>query len=311
MAKSKRIELQDSGVVFEEESHTYELNGQYLTGITGMLHRQLFPNEFDNIPKAILNAASDYGTNVHQSCENFDRNWINDGTQEVQDYIQLCQKHSLTHEASEYTVTDSEHWASNIDKVFRVDDSTFDLADLKTYSTMTADKLEKARWQLSIYAYLFELQNKKACVRNLYILHIRNKQKENGEFDHISNLIQVSRIPSDICKELLDAELHGERFANPLAIPDKIRKQEHHIRRLVEVKQRIEEELSSIKSAILNEMEAKDIRSWFTDTIRITRKLPSTRTAFNLSLFKTEHPELDYSKYTTTSQVSSSITITI
>ena len=58
-------------------------------------------------------------------------------------------------------------------------------------------------------------------------------------------------------------------------------------------------------------MEAEDIRSWFTDTMRITRKLPTTRTAFNLQLLKSDHPELDYAKYTTTSQVASSITITV
>ena len=309
---TKRIELVDSGVIFDPEQHTYQLNGAYLSGITDLLQRQLFPNEYANIPKAILQQAADYGTAVHQSCEDFDSQWINDGTQEVQDYIQLCQEHSLSHEASEYTVTDFESYASNIDKVFRISDNTFDLADLKTYSKMTPEKLEKARWQLSIYAYLFELQNKKAKARELYILHIRNKQKKDGSFDHISNLIPVKRIPSEICKELLDSDLRNEQFQSPYAIPKEISSQEQRIRELILTKDAIDEELNGIKSQILTEMETKNVKTWITDGgIRLTRKPPTTRTSLNLTLLKEAHPEIDYNQYMRESQVSSSLTIAV
>ena len=309
---TKRIELADSGVNFNPENHTYELNGTYLSGITELLQRQLFPNEYVNIPKAILQQAAAYGTSVHQSCEDFDSQWINDGTQEVQDYIELCTTHNLTHEASEYTVTDFTAFASNIDKVFRISSNTFDLADLKTYGKMTPEKLEKARWQLSIYAYLFELQNKKAKARELYILHIRNKQKKDGSFDHISALIPVKRIPSEICKELLETDLRGEQFRSPYAIPQEISSQEQHIRELILTKEAVEEELSGIKSQILTEMETRNVKTWITDGgIRLTRKLPTTRTSLNLTLLKEEHPEIDYDNYMRESTVSSSLTITV
>ena len=308
---TKRIELTDSGVIFDPENHTYELNGTYLSGITDLLQRQLFPNEYANIPKAILDQAAAYGTSVHQSCEDFDSNWVNDGTQEVQDYIQLCQEHSLTHEASEYTVTDYIAYASKIDKLFRVSDNTFDLADLKTYGKMTPEKLEKARWQLSIYAYLFELQNKDAKARQLYILHLRNKQKKDGSFDHISALIPVKRIPSEICKELLDTDLRGEQFQSPYSIPDNILEQEAHIKELVETKARVDEELGEIKAEILNEMEARNVKTWMTDGIKFTRKLPTTRASLNLAMLQEAHPEIDYEQYMKESQVSSSLTITV
>ena len=308
---AKRIELKDSGVIFDPERHTYQLNGAYLSGITDLLQRQLFPNEYANIPKAILNQAAAYGTSVHQSCEDFDANWYNDGTQEVQDYIQLCQEHSLTHEASEYTVTDFTNYASSIDKVYRISSNTFDLADLKTYGVMTPEKLEKARWQLSIYAYLFELQNKDAKARQLYILHLRNKQKKDGTFDHISALIPVKRIPSEICKELLDTDLRNEQFQSPYAMPKEIKEQEAHIKELMETKARVDEELGQIKSRILSEMESRNVKSWLGESIKLTRKLPSTRTSFNLSSFKSDHPEIDYEPYMNTTQVSSSLTIAL
>ena len=306
-----RVKLKDSGVLFDEENHTYLLGDKYLSGITGMLQRQFFPNEFEGIPKDVIDAAAQYGTDVHHSCEDFDFSWINDGTQEVQDYIQICKENNLTHECSEYTVTDGSDWASRIDKVYRVSDDTFDIGDIKTYGVMTADKLAKAKWQLSIYAYLFELQNKKAKVNRLFIIHLRNKQKKDGTFDHISEIIFINRIPSEICMDLLATDLRGEQFANPYDIPEEISSQETEIRELMETKSAVEERLATIKADILSKMESLDVRTWATQTMRLTRKLPSTRASFNAALFKQEHPDLDYAPYERVSQVASSLTITI
>ena len=306
-----RVKLKDSGVLFDEENHTYLLGDKYLSGITGMLQRQMYSNEFEGIPKDVIDAAAQYGTDVHHSCEDFDFSWINDGTVEVQDYIQICKENNLTHECSEYTVTDGSDWASRIDKVYRVSDDTFDIGDIKTYGVMTADKLAKAKWQLSIYAYLFELQNKKAKVNRLFIIHLRNKQKKDGTFDHICEIIFINRIPGEICKDLLDTDLRGEQFVNPYDIPEEISSQETEIRELMETKSAVEERLATIKADILSKMESLDVRTWATQTMRLTRKLPSTRASFNAALFKQEHPDLDYAPYERVSQVASSLTITI
>ena len=309
--KTTRIELEDSGVLFNKERHEYWLGNRQLSGITGMLQRQLFPDEFDNVPEGMLQEAARYGTEVHESIEAFDSSWINDGTQEVQDYIGLCQENGLVHERSEYTVTDGENWASNIDKVYRSSDDTFSLGDIKTYGTMTPDKLEKARWQLSIYACFFKLQNKDAKVGNLFILHIRNKPKQDGTFDHIRNILPIERIPSDICKELLDTDLQGKQFINPYSIPEKYRRQEDYIRQLIQTKDDVEEKLKILKSEILEDMESKGVKTWDTGTMSLTRKLPTTRLSFNATQFKADHPELDYSPYERTSNVSGSLMIAV
>lgn len=306
------MKLNDSGITFNREAHTYELNGKYLSGITDMLHRQLFPNEFDGVPEEAIQQAALYGTSVHESIEAFDSSWTNDGTQEVADYIDICHKNALTHERSEYCVTDGANWASNIDKVFRRDDTTFDIADMKTYGTMTVDKREKARWQLSIYAYLFELQNPNATVGKLYIIHLRNKMKADGTIDHIANLIEVDRIPSEVCKELLDTDLAGEQFENPFTIiPADIAEHEDEIRHLMQTKKDAEERLNELKASILERMEATQARTWSTDKMKLTRKLPSTRSSFDLNRFKGDYPELNYDDYTRTSTVGSSLLITI
>ena len=309
--KTTRIELEDCGVLFNKEQHEYWLGDKQLSGITRMLQRQLFPDEFNNVPEEAIKEAARYGTEVHESIEAFDSSWINDGTQEVSDYIELCQENGLVHERSEYTVTDGENWASNIDKVYRSSDDTFSLGDIKTYGTMTPDKLEKARWQLSIYAYFLELQNKDAKVGNLFILHIRNKAKQDGTFDHIKNIMPVERIPGDICKELLDTDLKGKQFINPYSIPEKYREQENYIRQLIQTKNETEARLSEIKSEILEDMESMGVKTWDTGTMRLTRKLPTTRLSFNSTQFKADHPELDYSPYERTSNVSGSLLIAV
>ena len=310
---TKRIELKPCSVVFNEEAHTYYLpeRDKYLSGITGMLERQLFPDTYAGIPESIIRQAAEYGKEVHQSIEDFDMNWENDGTQEVADYISLISEQGLVHETSEYLITDNENFASLIDKVYRIDKCTFDIGDIKTYGVMTPEKREKARWQLSVYAYLFELQNKKAKVRRIFILHIRNKQRKNGGFDHISDFIELKRIPSEIVKELLLADSMGEQFNNPYEIPEDILQQEPLIRKLILAKSDAETKLNSIKARILSLMEAQDIKSWATDTMKITRKLPTTRSSFSLADFKEAHSDIDIEPFMKTSQVAGSITIAI
>ena len=309
--ETTRIELKDSGVLFNKELHEYWLGNKQLSGITGMLQRQLFPNEFEGIPESAINEAARYGTEVHESIELFDSSWVNDGTQEVQDYITLCNKNNLVHERSEYTVTDGENWASNIDKVYRISDDTFSLGDIKTYGTMTPEKQEKARWQLSIYAYFFELQNTGAEVEKLFIIHLRNKTKPDGTFDHRAEILPVERIPSQTCKELLDADLQGKQFVNPYSIPDKYKEKESYIRQLIRTKNEAEEELSRLKSEILQDMEAIGARTWETGTMRLTRKMPSVRISFNAAKFKEDHPDIDFTPYERTSNVSGSLLIAV
>ena len=308
--KTKRIELVNSGVQFFEDEHKYFLNGKELSGITEMLTRQ-FGWDYGSVPKRVLELAAAYGTSVHSGCEDIDMNWINDGTVEVQDYIDICKENGLVHEASEFTVTDSENWASRIDKVYRVSNNTFSLGDIKTYGVMTPQKLLKATWQLNIYKTLFLDMHPQAKVDKLFVIHIRNKQKKDGSFDHKKAIIFVDTIPSDVCKELLDCDLRGEKFKNPYEVPADICSQEAEIRELIETKNTVEERLSAIKASILHQMETLDIKTWATKTMKLTRKLPSTRSSFNVSLFRADHPDLDFTPYEKLFPVASSLMITV
>lgn len=306
-----RIELKPSDVIFDEEKHEYWLNGQQLQGITEPIKQMLHPDLYAGIPLSIIRKAGEYGKAVHHDIYDFDHNFINSGTVEVQDYISLCKAHGLVHEASEYTVTDGKHFASNIDKIYRVSDDTVSIGDIKTYGVLTPEKLELARYQLSTYAWMLQLQNPKLKIDRLFILHIRNKVTASGKVEHIASIVFLNRVPSFICEELLECYLNGTAFMNPYDIPSDIASEGTHIRELIETKERVETELNDIKKRIYSTMETMDVKTWITDDgLRLTRKLPTQRSSFNLSLYKQENPTIEFENYMKVSTVAGSLLIT-
>ena len=306
-----RIELTPSGVLFNEKLHEYWLDGKQLSGITEAIKKMLHPELYAEIPESILKKAAEYGTFVHQQIYDFDHNFVNSGSQEVKDYIQICKQYNLVHEASEFTVTDGDHWASNIDKIFRVSDDTFSIGDIKTYGVLTPEKQELARYQLSTYAWMLQLQNPKLKIDKLFIIHLRNKMMKSGKVEHIASIVFLNRVPSFICEELLECYLNGTAFMNPYDIPSDIASEGSHIRELIETKERVETELNDIKKRIYSTMETMDVKTWITDDgLRLTRKLPTQRSSFNLALFKQENPTIEFESYMKVSTVAGSLLIT-
>ena len=121
----------------------------------------------------------------------------------------------------------------------------------------------------------------------------------------------MNRIPSEVCKDLLDCDLCGEQFRNPYDIPDEYKSQEQTIRELIQTKAEVEEQLANIKARILADMEKQGVKTWATETMRLIRKLPTTRSSFNLSAFKSDHPELEYDSYMKVSPVAGSLQIVV
>ena len=68
-----RIELTQSGVLFNEELHEYWLDGKQLSGITEVLRKQLHPDMYSSIPKRILEQAPQFVTSVHKIIELFQK----------------------------------------------------------------------------------------------------------------------------------------------------------------------------------------------------------------------------------------------
>lgn len=63
-------EIQNYTLEFDEETHTYLVDGIIVPSITGALHNR-FGRKYDGIPKEILQRAAQRGTEVHEAIERY------------------------------------------------------------------------------------------------------------------------------------------------------------------------------------------------------------------------------------------------
>jgi hypothetical protein len=187
---NKKVELVKSAVVFDELAHTYMYMGANLSGITSLLHRTLFADKYNGISPEVLAKAAEYGHNIHEQIEIVDSLGVESDHPSVQDYCRMKKENNLVPLVNEYLVSDEKAYASSIDIVF--DD--FTLADIKTTSRLDMEYLS---WQLSIYAYLFEMQNPGLKVPRLLAIWLPKPRYGS------STLVEVPRKTKDAIKVLM------------------------------------------------------------------------------------------------------------
>lgn len=300
------MDLIKSSVLFDKDTHTYTTpEGVRLQGITGIIERQLFPDKYSGVPEFVMKRAAERGSFVHEVCELVDDLDIDHESEEARNYQKIKKSYGLQYEASEYLVSDNEHFASCIDKVYRESDSEFSLGDIKT--TYKLDK-EYVRWQLSIYAYLFERQNPGCKVVRLFAIWLRGS---------ISELLEVERIPDGIILELLSAEIEGRKFINPYAVPSvktdmplKYREMEDSIIEITEQAKYWSERKKELTDGVMKEMVKAGAYSWKGESVSFIRKKDSIRRTFDREAFERDYPGV-YDKYLVDTPVCGSITLKV
>lgn len=295
--------LRYSEIKFDPVGHTYTApDGRALQGITGMLQRQLFPDEYAGVDEETLKAAAERGSAIHaqvEFCDDFGTTF--EDIPEVVNYQRLIKEGGYVPCESEYVVSDNEHFASPIDKVFEVSETEYILGDIKTVRNLNVDKV---RWQLSIYAMLFERQNPGCKVVGLLAIWLRGDK---------AKITEVQRIPDSVIDELLLAEVEGRQFVTPLpsvnTLPDRYKAMEMQILDLLAKKKEIEKQVETLSVRMKTEMEKAGVKKWETENMRLTYIEPTDKETFDSKRFKEEHPE-DYREYIKTTNVKSSIRIT-
>lgn len=278
-----------SAVFYNEENHTYWLNGRQLSGITGVIRRHIFPNKYDGVPQAVLDRRAEFGHDFHADMELY----INTGVEPDNEMFRVFKENfgGIRFIASEYIVSDGENFASPIDAV----DEDGVLYDFKTSSKKD---YEYWRWQLSTYKYLFELQNGWSP-SGLSVIWI-NKDMERERVDI------TDPIDSEVIAALLKAEVDGTEFSNPFRVVETGGTGESIIpsekaQAIAAIEQEIvkrEKELKEIKAnhdemkaALLEAMTAHNITSWETDVMKVTVKAAYGRTTVDSKELKTKYPE--------------------
>ena len=300
------MELVKSNVIFDQQAHTYTTpDGVCLQGITGMIERQLFPDKYSGVPDFVMRRAAERGSFIHEVCELVDDLGIEHESEEARNYQRLKEEHALRYEASEYLVSDNEHFASCIDKVYRESNTEFSLADIKT--TYKLDK-EYVRWQLSVYAYLFERQNPGCKVVRQFAIWLRGGKSE---------LVEVDRIPDEVVIALMSAEIDGVKFVNPYAVPApsaelplKYQEMEQAIVEIDRQERYWKEQKKILMDGIMQEMVKAGAYSWESEAIRLTRKKEGIRKDFDKKALERDYPDI-YAQYLIETPVSGSVTLKI
>ena len=294
------ITLTKPSVVFNKESHTYYLDGKQLSGITSLLERKLFATKYAGVDEETLHKAAEYGSNVHEQIAEDDGadEFVLD---EVLSYRKIITAHNLKPIAHEYLVTDSDKYASAIDLVLENEDGTVDLADIKT--TYKLDK-DYVSWQLSIYAYLFELCNPGLKVSNLYGLWLRdNKSSYEKVYRHDKD--EVLRLLADDTEDcfLPDAP------KMPADIVEMASQLEEYFTILKWYEKKYKEQEKEFKSRLTKLMGEAGIYNISIGGLKISYVKGYTKSSLDSTRLKKEMPEI-VEKYSKTTNVSPTIKIT-
>lgn len=285
-------------VAFNEWLHVYTASdGHTLIGVTELMKRHGLSPDYGGISKDVLEKAAARGTAIHQLLQDYD-----DGKAVIEDEnLKAYKALGLKVHCSEYLVSDNDIVATFIDKV--LDDCS--LADVKSTSTVHRRPLE---WQLSIGAYLFELQNPGKKVPHLYCIHVR---------DGKAKLIEVSRIPNEAVERLLECERCGVVYSdNPvpadaaLALEEQavvLAEQLDQIARLKLAIKETEQASAELQQRLYDYMTENNLDEMACELGTFVRKAPYTKKALDSTRLKKEKPEL-YEQYLKESEVKGSIT---
>lgn len=296
------VELVKSSVVFNEENHTYMLGEKQLQGITGMVSKQLFPDKYKDIPDFVLKKAAEKGSLIHDQCRFADTTGLPPESIEAENYISMRVNAGYKALANEYTVSDNKYFASNIDCVW-VKNDRVSLGDIKTTQYLDEEYLS---WQLSIYAYLFELQNPLLKIDKLFGIWVRGDKYK---------LVEIPRKTDEEVKKLMECEIKGERYLPNLPVPSD--NKSLIPMQLVNTIIGIEEELAALtefqkkyKEELKTAMRENGVKSWDSGRLRVSYTPSSMGKSFDTKKFQEDHPEL-YSKYLKVFAKSDSIRVTI
>lgn len=286
-------------ILYEDITHTYidVESGKELSGCTIVLKRYGISPNYSAIPDSVMDNASERGSRIHKEISDY----INFGTCETEAQKEYA-KLGLDSIASEYLVSDNENFATSIDVVL----GDCSLVDIKTTYTLHVNYLS---WQLSINAYLFELQNPELKVPKLYGAYY----KKDGTF----SVVEVQRIPIDEVKRLLSAYLNDEEFTPSQT---KVTTGDTRIAEIYELEQFIasikqdaeiaENRKKKLLNTLYDEMSKNGVDKVENDFMTITKVSPTESTRVDSGMLKTLHPAI-YNEVLKKSQVKGYVKVKI
>lgn len=288
---------------FNEEKHEYTLNGKKLISVTQLMQKHGLSPSYAGVSTEVLNAKAERGTLIHKEIEEFNKSGAIGFTNEMLQFKEYISQGHIEVEASECRVN-NDIVAGTIDLVLKDGEQPI-IADIKTTYTLHQ---EAVSWQLSIYLYLYHLNQGKEAF-DLY----------EGQAFHFNkygelNVVNIPLKPYEEIEKLMECERNGEIYKQEIQVSDNNLSQlislEEYIKKLDAEKKEAEAKQKAFKEALLQEMESRGLKTFEKNGIKITYVAPSTRTTLDSKGVKEKYPDI-YEEFAKTSQTSASLRITL
>lgn len=298
--------LKESGVVFNEATHQYFLNGKELQGITSTLVHRVYPHDYDNVSQEKLMERAEYGHKVHETIEFCIENGLDSAMPEWLMFKQILEEQGLMVIRCEYIVTDFEHYASPIDFVAMNKDGDIVLLDAKTNYKAP---IEKATVQLSWYKRHFEKMNPDCKVAECAVVWVRNDAKRGN----LSGYYPITPWADEALDLLIDSDLRDLPFSLQQTygnLPAQFAEVEAEVARLEIAVKAAQERQKALKEGLYKLMEENNVKQFTGSKVRLTRVLPTKSKSFDAKKFEQEHPDL-YKEYLVDKERAGSLKVTL
>lgn len=287
---------------FDEATHTYTLDdGRTLISVTQLMKKHGLATDYTGVKRDVLARAAERGTLIHKEIEEFIKTGAIGFTPEMMAFRDYLIEKDLCAIESEMIVHD-DLIAGTIDLV--LSPRTFlekTIADIKTTKSLNK---EAVCWQLSLYNYLIGWEAEKA-------------QALHFDEDGALKVVDLPFKPKEEVERLIDCERRGVIYTKPTAVAlvtdqqvATIAEAEKIIAEADAAKKEAEARIAEIKAALMAEMEARGLKSFETDRVKLTYVPPSERTTIDSAKLKKERPEIA-EEYSKTTKVAPSLRITI
>nr|DAJ86926.1 MAG TPA: PD-(D/E)XK nuclease superfamily protein [Caudoviricetes sp.] len=145
----KTYEYENYTLEFDDEAHRYIVNGIITPSVSKLLSLKF--DDYPNVPKAVLQAAADRGTEMHKAIEVYEKTGKESDLQEFRNYLFLKKHFKIENVENELPVAYFEDglpvFAGTIDQVCRIDG----VPAINDFKRVSAPNKEKIAYQVNLY----------------------------------------------------------------------------------------------------------------------------------------------------------------
>lgn len=302
-------------IEFYPETHTYYVNGDVAQiSVTELLAKHGISPDYSGVSKATLKVAAEKGKVVHKDIEDFLNKRKPTETPDGNLFEEWADNNLDSATAELVLAYDyAGMWvAGTADLVGYLKDGTPFIADHKTTSTLHT---ESVRWQLSLLDYMARHVKDGALNGKVFKWGGAKKLLCFWFHDGAMAVKELERIDDEEIEKLLNAEYNDKIYQRAeLTVEEDLRaeieKAEQTLFAIEKTYKAAKTNAETLRAKLCEEMKKQKIKSWETDTLKITLIAPQERVGLDGEKVKKQFPQV-YAACQKLTQVKASVRVTI